>query len=241
MNEFSVSEAEVIDCVQNGERLERSGHQGSIHIGDVGEHKILVKAAGSKGVTSWMCRWLLRREYRVYRQLKGISGIPRCYGFIKGRYLVLEYVESQTMRYATIKDRERYFEDLFAIVASIHERGVAHGDLKRKDNILVADGRYPWVVDFGVSANRRRGFHPVNHFWHDFSRQHDLNACLKHKYHRKFEDISPEDAEYYRPMRIEHLARTIKRTWRSIYRAKNNSIKQPSRGNRELSDERAQR
>ena len=213
MKEFSVSETEVLACIKYGQRLERSGHQGSIYVGAVGERKILIKAAGTKGVTSWMCRWMLRREYQVYRQLTGISGIPQCYGLINARYLVLEYIDSQTLRHATIKDRQNFFEELFAIIQSIHERGVGHADLKRKDNILVADERHPFLIDFGVSAIRKRGFHPLNRLWHSFARQHDLNAWLKHKYDRKLQDMSPADAKYYRPLRITQMARMIKQAW----------------------------
>lgn len=232
MTEFCVSEAEVLACVKYGERIKRGGYQGSIHIGNAGERKILVKAAAAKGIASWMCRWLLRREYRVYRHLVGVNGIPRCYGFIKGRYLVLEYVDSQTMRHASIRDRDNFFDELFAIIHSLHERGVAHGDLKRKDNILVAIDRHPCLIDFGVSTIRKRGFHPLNHFWHTFSQKQDLNAWLKHKYNRNFQNISPEDAKYYRPMRIEQFARVIKRTWGNIRSGKKVGVDSLSSVNR---------
>lgn len=228
MKEFSVSQTEVLACIKDGRRVERSGHQGSIYVGTVGERKILIKAAAARGATAWMCRWMLRREYDAYRQLTGIKGIPQCYGLINGRYLVLEYIDSQTMRHASIKDRQKFFEELFAIIQSVHERGVGHGDLKRKDNILVADGRHPFLIDFGISAIRNRGFHPLSHLWHNFSHQHDLNAWVKHKYDRKLQDISPEDAKYYRPMRIEQIARVIKRTWVGFRSGKKSDMDQLS-------------
>jgi serine/threonine protein kinase len=157
---------------------------------------------------------MLRREYRIYSRLSGISGIPRCYGFFMGRYLVLENVESQTFRHATIKDRNSFFAEMLTIIKSIHERGVAHGDLKRKGNILVTKDSRPCLIDFGVSVFRKPGFHPLNHFRHSFSHQHDFNAWVKYKYDRKYQDISPEDAQYYRPLRIERIARMIRRAWR---------------------------
>jgi hypothetical protein len=39
---------------------------------------------------------------------------------------------------------------------------------------------------------------------------------VKHKYDRKFQDISAEDAKYHQPLRIERLARTIKKAWIKI-------------------------
>ena len=192
-------------------------------MGSVGDSKILVKAATSKGITSFICRWLLRREYRVYRHLEGVTGVPRCYGLIRGRYLVLEYVVSRTLRYASIRERTNFFDEFLAIINSVHERGIAHGDLKRKDNILVVGNRRPYLIDFGVSTIRKRGFHPLNHLWHNYLRQHDLNAWVKHKYDRKFQNISLQDAKYYRPMGVEKIARATKRVWINIKNGKKKS------------------
>jgi len=214
-----ISETDAIACVKNGRRLERRGYQGGIHIGRIGEHKILVKSAAEKGIASWMCRMFLRREYRVYQRLAGIKGIPHCYGFFGGRFLVLEYIDAQTMRLATITNRPVFFAEMFEIIKAIHGRGVAHGDLKRKDNILVTNGMHPCLLDFGVSAIWRSGLHPFNHFWYKFSQQHDLNAWLKLKYKRKFQNLSSTDADYYRPMRIEKMSRTLKRAWFSFKNA----------------------
>jgi serine/threonine protein kinase len=219
VSEVSLAESDVLACVQGGKQLETRGYQGNIHTGQVGEHKILIKSAAGRGVVAWLNRWMLRREYLIYSRLTGISGIPHCYGFFLGRYLVLENVAAQTMRHATITDRELFYAEMLATIKAIHERGVAHGDLKRKDNILVTQDSRPCLIDFGVSIFRKPGFHPFNHFRHSFSHQHDFNAWIKHKYNRKFQDISPEDAKYHQPLRIERMARTIKKAWLKIKKA----------------------
>jgi len=213
VNDTGITESDVIACVRDGEQLEHRGYQGNIRTSRVGENKILVKSAAGRGIVAWLNRWFLRHEYLTYRRLTGISGIPHCYGFFQGRYLVLENVEAQTLRDGNIRDRNVFFAELLAIIESIHERGVAHGDLKRKDNILVTHDSRPCLIDFGVSVYRKPGFHPLNHFRHNFSHQHDFNAWVKHKYDREYQDISPEDAKYHRPLRIERITRTLKRTW----------------------------
>ena len=162
---------------------------------------------------------MLRREYLIYERLAGISGIPRCFGYFMGRYLVLENVDAQTLRDGTISDRDGYFVEMLAIIEAIHERGIAHGDLKRKENVLVTRDSRPCLIDFGVSVFRKPGFHPFNHFRHDFSHQHDFNAWVKHKYNRNYQEISPEDAKYYRPLLIELIARRIKRAWTTLKRS----------------------
>lgn len=218
MSAFLLSDADMDHCLAHGTRLRRDGHQASIYVAQIRDRRILVKAAPEKGIKAILCRYLLKREYRVYRALKGVAGIPECYGFYKKRLLAIEYIESQTMRQAVITDRARFFAELIAIIRSIHLLNVAHGDLKRKENILVVDGWRPVLVDFGVSVIRKNGFHPVNRFWHSFLQQQDLNAWIKHKSNGNPGSLPPQDARFYRPMRIEMMARRTKRTWREFRR-----------------------
>lgn len=218
MNEASIAESDVIACVSDGDRMQYRGYQGDIHTGRIGDTEVLIKSAAGRGIVAWVNRWMLRREYLIYRRLDGISGIPHCYGFFRGRYLVLERVDGKTMRETTIADRELFFNEMLATIKSIHDRGVAHGDLKRKDNVLVTPDSRPCLIDFGVSIFRKPGFHPFNHFRHSFSHQHDFNAWVKHKYNRQFQNISAEDLQYHRPLRIERMARTIKTAWTRLKR-----------------------
>ena len=219
MIDSGITESDVLSCVSSGEQLDHRGYQGNIHTGQVGEHKILVKSAAGRGLAAWLNRRMLRREYLIYERLAGIDGIPRCFGYFIGRYLVLENVDAQTLRDGTISDRDGYFVEMLAIIEAIHERGIAHGDLKRKENVLVTRDSRPCLIDFGVSVFRKPGFHPLNHFRHNFSHQHDFNAWVKHKYNRNYQEISPEDAKYYRPLLIEDIARRIKRAWTKLKRS----------------------
>jgi serine/threonine protein kinase len=98
----------------------------------------------------------------------------------------------------------------------MHAAGVAHGDLKRKDNMLVAAGERPFVIDFGIAwcvdsdspRWRRRIF--------DLVRQMDYNAWIKLKYRRGTEDVSAKDAERYRPLLLERVARGIRIPWQKV-------------------------
>ena len=222
MNEARFTDADILACLRDSERIEGRGYQGSIYTGCVGDQKILVKSATGTGIRMWLNRWMLRREHDIYRRLAGISGIPRCYGLFLGHHLALEYLDARTIRQASISDRDSFFVEMLAIIESIHERGVAHGDLKRKDNILVTRDSRPYLVDFGVSVFRKPGFHPLNRFRHGFSHQHDYNAWLKHKYNRNYDDMSPEDARYFRSLWIERASRRIKRAWNKIAHRKKN-------------------
>ncbi len=208
--------SEILACMKSSRKLKIRGYQGHIHAAQIGDKKVLIKSAAGRGIAFWINRWMLRREYNTYKRLDGVAGIPRCFGFFQNRYLVLEHVESQTMRDASIADRETFLVEMLNIIKAVHARGVAHGDLKRKDNILIARDSKPYLIDFGVSAVRKRGFRPLNYFWHGFCHQHDFNAWLKHKYGRDLVNMSPEDVRLYRPLWSERLSRVIKKFYKKL-------------------------
>lgn len=216
MTRTDIDEAAIESIVANGDIIESPGNQGSIHVGTIGDRRILVKAAYGNPLMAYLRRTMLRREFRAYERLQGIAGIPHCYGMFHNRFLAIEFIDAPTYRHNPPVEWERFFERLFAIITAIHERGVAHGDLMRKSNILVSDGEYPYLIDFGVATIERPGFHPLNRLAHNFLWQHDYNAWLKHKYRRKFEDMAPEDAKYYRPQLIDRMARVSKRITRRL-------------------------
>jgi len=221
MNNPAVDAAAVADIVTRGRVISQSGNQGSIHAGAVDGRQVLVKAVYGNFLTMYLRRKMLLREYRAYRRLEGIAGIPRCYGLFDGRYLALEYIDAPTYRLSPPVQRESFFRRLLEIIRAMHDRGVAHGDLMRKSNILVKDGEYPYVIDFGVAEIYRPGLHPFNHWLHGFLWQHDFNAWLKHKYGREFDGISPEDAALYKPILIDRIARVFKRMFITPFQRRN--------------------
>ena len=216
--QYQILGSEILDCLKRSQKLETRSYQGHIHIAQFGDKKVVIKSAAGCWITLWINRWMLQNEYNVYRRLDGVTGIPHCFGFFLNRYLVLEHVDAQTMRDASISDREAFLVDMLAIIKAVHSRGIAHGDLKRKDNILVTRDSKPYLIDFGISTVRKRGFRPLNYLWHRFCHQHDLNAWLKHKYGRGLVNMSPEDASLYRPLWSERIARRIKRFYKNLIR-----------------------
>ena len=81
--------------------------------------------------------------------------------------------------------------------------GVAHGDLKRKDNVLVGPGEQPYVIDFDIAwctgadapLWRRKLFNVLC--------QMDYDAWVKLKHRRRYNEISAEDAERFQPLLLE--------------------------------------
>jgi serine/threonine protein kinase len=198
--EHSLAQRENVLAVSN---------QGTVlHYREGGVDLIVKAAMGSGPVRALRDRTLLR-EYHAYQRLGGLHGVPRCHGMAGGRYLVLDFIRGTPYREATWSDRDGWFARLLAIVRSFHQRGVSHGDLKSKSNILVTEDEKPCVIDFGTAFIRKPGFHPLNNRLFEHGRRMDINAWVKHKYHGRYEDIEGADLELLDYSRIEYCVRKL--------------------------------
>jgi tRNA A-37 threonylcarbamoyl transferase component Bud32 len=174
---------------------------------------LVVKAPIGRGPAAQVRRLMLRREHAVYTRVAGLPGIADCHGFLDRRYLVLGFVEGVAIGEARITDRDAFFGDLLRQIEGLHRAGVAHGDLKKKDNILVVDGRRPALLDFGVAVIRKSAPAPVNHYLFDLFKAFDLNAYVKLKYRNRLDGISAADRLLYRRTAVEKSAGWVKRRY----------------------------
>ena len=217
--------AELEAAIDSGAgRVLGSGYQASGHLYETSLGAVVVKKPHRGGPLAGLWRTLLRREQAVYDRLHGIAGVPRSFGLIRGEYLVLELIAGPSLREheARIADREEFFAKLLETVKAMHAAGVAHGDLKRKDNIIVGAGERPYLLDFGIAVRRSATNALFNRFAFEPLMQMDLNAWVKLKYGRRIDPdrepgtLSAEDAALYRPLLIERLARAVRVPWQAI-------------------------
>lgn len=205
----------IEDSLATGTNRLAHGYQGAVYLYP-GMPRLVIKAATGVGVMRWLRRRMLRREYAVYQKLDGFRGSPRCYGLLADHYLVLEYIEAAPLRQAVLTDRTAFFDALFEHINALHARGVAHFDLKKKDNLLVTVQGLPCLIDYGAAIVRRPGFAPINRYLYRLAERFDFNAWVKLKYDGKYANVSDADRVYYRRTLVERLARAAKRLYQRL-------------------------
>ena len=180
--------------------------------------ELVVKSPHPNALLGWFGRRAIQHEAQVYERLGNIEGVPRSFGLAASAHLVLEHVDGTTLRQAAagLENRERFFDRLLETIRAMHAAGIAHGDLKRKDNTLVTGDERPCIIDFGVATIRDESTGAAGRRRFDIMRQMDLNAWIKLKYGPFLDQMSSEDATLYRPLAIERFARRARTPWRLL-------------------------
>jgi predicted Ser/Thr protein kinase len=199
--------------LESGENILAKSNQGTILLFREGGMEFVVKTAMGGAAARQARQATLNREANAYSRLDGVEGVPRCYGMVAERFLVLEYIHGTPFRDAQIEDREAWFSGLLSILREVHARGVSHGDLKSKSNLLVTNRGKPCVIDFGTTFIQKDGFHPINNRMYEYLVQLDLNAWVKHKYNGRYEDASEQDQKLLQYSKAEAVLRKY-RKWR---------------------------
>lgn len=196
-------------------RWQTPSHQSAVHLVEHDGRRLVVKTPHGRGVRYWLTRRLISREYKIYQLLQGMKGIPPCLGLTPEGWLVLEFVPAHNLRGNPPADRAHYFTELRRTLHKLHEHGIAHGDLKNKDNLMVGENSTPYIIDFGIAMRWRPGFHPLNHFLFRLARQLDYSAWAKHKYRGQTDPVADEDAVFMQRSLLErgwhHLRNGIQR------------------------------
>ncbi len=129
------------------------------------EVRLLSGSGGAVVMKDWrrMARWLrpwarfiARHEARNYRRLAGVRGIPALVAAFD-RVIVLQHLPGERIsRFRRHPEAAAAIRSMEAAVRAMHDAGVYHGDLRRRDNILVADDGSVGIVDFSSAVSVRR-------------------------------------------------------------------------------------
>ena len=104
----------------------------------------------------WLGRLLAQREQRFMERLAGIEGIPVSLGVVMAdgqripNAVSHEYIDGHALA-----EQERvgdeFFPRLARLLDTVHDRGVAHVDLHKRENILVDTDGHPHLIDYQIS------------------------------------------------------------------------------------------
>ncbi len=153
-------------------------------------------------------RFLIWREKKAYRRLKGMQGVPALYGVVGGLALVLEEIRGRSIEGLEKQERlpASFFEDLRDLVEAFHRRGVCHCDLKRAANVLIGNDGKPYLIDWSAAILEREfRFFPARPIYRRFVVD-DRHAVIKFQLRHCPEAISPEDLHRYRDRSVMEKA-----------------------------------
>ncbi len=190
----------------------------------------------------WSGEWLTRRESRFYQRLGDVPGIPRWLGRVEGRLIgfVHAYVAGRPMsEVPAARLDERFFAELAAVLARLHERGIAYIDLNKPQNVLVGEGEregLPWLIDFQISFDVESGL--KRRLLPGFARRRLLKQAaradryhfLKHKKRRRPDLLGAEErVEVERRAWFIRLHRTIARPYFFVRRRLMDTLRRKGR------------
>lgn len=121
------------------------------------------------------------REARALRRLHGVVGVPELLGRPDSRSVLMEYIPAAPITQASHDDWPAFFAALERMLDAVHDRGVAHCDLRSPNNTLVSDAGDPVLVDFVASVRRGRPWNPVGRWLFGLFCRVDRKAVIKLK------------------------------------------------------------
>jgi serine/threonine protein kinase len=192
-----------------------SGTRPTIWVVEENGVRAVVKDFSSNGFIyrNMIGRFLVWRESKAYRRLKGLKGVPNFYQAIDGLALVVEEISGRSLENLEKETSlpEDFFNSLRTLVEKVHDRGLAHCDLKRAPNVLLGHDGNPYIVDWSSSILEREcGVFPFNYIYRRFI-QDDFNGIIKLQLRHCPESISPDEKNrYYHHSCPERLIRAIR-------------------------------
>ncbi len=187
------------------------GYQSIIERDERRGHPVVIKRARRSSVPlwRWVEAWILGREARALHQLQDVPEVPVLIERPDPWTLVMEHREGvplSEMDPASLPSE--YFQQLEDVIDALHERGVVHSDLKKKDNLMVTPEGDPVVLDFGASFRQGSGWRLVNRFLYRQFKQIDRNAISKLKQRYCEELVTDRDRENLEnPVLLERVSR----------------------------------
>ncbi len=139
------------------------------------------------GCDPWFARllgpMLARREMRALDRLEPVDGVPRLLHRFDSRAFAMGLLDATPYRCASHTDNEwsLFFARMEELVATMHNMGIAHCDLRSPDNTLITSNLKPAVVDFVACYSRGAGWNPWSRWVFARLCKVDISAIDKQK------------------------------------------------------------
>lgn len=201
--------AQVIERVIHSGR----GYQSTVYLVNVEGARAAVKdfSASPRAFRRWVAPFLVRRETAVLQHLQGVHGVPKYFGRIDRLAFVMEYIEGTPL--ANFKEGElppEVFETMQRTIDTIHQRGVSHGDLKRRSNLILTPNGEVFVVDFAAAIVGEKPLHPVRNWLQREVARVDNKSVPRLKKFVAPELLTADDQDKLNnPTSLEKLARKL--------------------------------
>jgi RIO-like serine/threonine protein kinase len=153
---------DVDDLLRRAERVgeARNATKAQVFVVQDGGRELIVKTLAGRagGLRGALAAWMLRREGRVLAALSGAPGVPQLVQ-ASGDTLVMERRPGRTLFDLRKKGvSAETAARVESVLAGVHARGFAHGDVGRRD-VLVADDGTVSLIDFATAVGP--GFPPI--------------------------------------------------------------------------------
>jgi tRNA A-37 threonylcarbamoyl transferase component Bud32 len=114
------------------------------------------------------CPWIVRifyarpvmlREIHVLKKLQDVQGVPRVLALVGNNAFIMERVQAQPLphpRATTDRPPREFFEKMMNLLASLHRRGVGHGDFRRS-NVMMDEQNQPFIIDYATAVIAKPG------------------------------------------------------------------------------------
>lgn len=137
--------------------------------------------------------FLVKREAEAHRRLEGIDGVPPALPVTNPHIFAHVYADGRSAPEVSEPLTPEFFDRLYEMIAAIHERAMAHGDLKRLPNILVTPEGMPALVD--LSAAIMSGSNPIVGAILGYIQDDDVRAVAKLKMRQAPELLTQEEID----------------------------------------------
>ena len=104
----------------------------------------------------WLGRRVARHEVRVYEALQGLRGVPKFLGRVGPTGFLHEFIPGVEL-HDKLPLTPAFFQELEALFRGVHERHIAYVDSNKRENILYGDDGKPWLIDFQISYQLKKG------------------------------------------------------------------------------------